>query len=301
MLKNLLLILFLSASLSSQSQTSIYHPFPDSNVVWNVEGFSLCFQTFLVLEWLSYVVDSDTVIGPDIYHKVYVPFSIKNDQCLQTIETDGRRYTGAYRQDTSAKTVYYVADGDTSEKLLYNFNLHVGDTVSTYCNIPSIISEEDSVFINGNYRKRWKMNFLNGPNYIIEGIGFTGGPFSPLCNWEPVATVLVCCTQDNVILFQDSLYTTTPGLCDVINAVRPVIKNPEVNVYPNPFHDYATLELSNFPATLEIYNLPGIKVSDQEIISNQTIIQTNHLENGFYFYIVKNSSGETSSGKFVKD
>jgi hypothetical protein len=102
------------------------------------------------------------------------------------------------------------------------------------------------------------------------------------------------------IHFEDSLQIT-PGLCDVINAVQPVTKKPEVNLYPNPFHDYATLELSNFPATLEIYNLPGIKVSDQEIISNQTIIQTNHLENGFYFYFVKNSSGETSSGKFVKD
>ena len=283
-------------STNSLAQTSIYHPFPDSNVVWNVEVSSQCSVGFADHYWHSYILDGDTIIGLYNYRKVYDAWIIEHWVCWGMNFSYPGEYVGAIRQDTALRTVYFFELGSASENLLYDFDLHVGDTLRGYnsfgCAEDSIISEEDSVYIDGNYRKRWKLDFWYGPNYIIEGVGFTGGPFSPICGWFEGGSTLICCTQNNVILFQDSMYTTTPGLCEVINSI-PILENKqEVRLFPNPFSNEATLETKNFPATLFILNNMGQLVKQQQINSSSTPITSEFLRSGVYTFCIQSSHAD---------
>jgi len=304
-MKKLYFYFSIMISTSSLAQTSVYHPFPDSNAVWNVEIVSQCSTSTVTREWYSYVMNGDTNIGGSLYHKIYIPMFIDSSQCFGN-STLGGYYFGCIRQDTTLKRVYFIESSSTIEKLLYDFNIQVGDTLhgnlTNYgdCADDSVITEMDSIFINGNFRKRWKVPTMLMPQYIIEGIGYIGGPFTPICSWEG-SSYLSCFTQDNIVLYMDTSNVIHPGLCGIINSASSTKKINSPFLYPNPFHDYVILESPMFPATIEIYNLLGIKVFEQKIVSNQTIIQTNHLENGLYFYLLKNNSSETSSGKFVKE
>jgi len=303
-LKKLYLFFFVLITFESSAQTSVYHPFPDSNVVWNVEVSTPCSVGFNDRFWTSYIIEGDTVIGLNNYRKVYKAWIIEYWQCWGMNFSGPGYYVGAIRQDTAARTVYYYESGSTSERLLYDFNLHAGDTLRGFlaqCPDDSVIAEEDSVLINGNFRKRWKLNLWYGPNYIIEGIGFTGGPLSPICGWFEGGPTLICCTQDNVVLFEDSLYTTTPGLCDLIDLVYPVEKNSAPLLYPNPVNDEVVLETIEAPATLRIFNSMGCEVVEQKILSTKTILNLKDLPKGIYFYTLNNSSLLLSTGNFIKD
>ena len=83
---------------------------------------------------------------------------------------------GAIRNDTTNKKAFYIrALSIDDERLLYDFNLSLGDTVYWYSNDgdEQIIQGVDSVMYCDNYYKR----YISSPNDIglsytvIEGIG----------------------------------------------------------------------------------------------------------------------------------
>lgn len=291
-MKKLFLCFFILISIDSFAQTSVYHPFPDSNVVWNVEISSQCSVGLADRFWMSYIIEGDTIIGLNSYHKVYEAWVIQHWQCMGIDYSYPGNYYGALRQDTTARTVYFFSFNDTIERLYYDFNLHAGDTIRTYLQSTcyagdTIISEEDSVLINGNYRKRWKIPVFFGPEYIIEGIGNTSGPFFPVCTWFEGGAVLVCCTQDNIVLFQDSMFTSTPGLCGLIDAIPPIETKQEVRLYPNPLQSESVLETLNFPSVLSIFNNMGQLVKQQQINSASTIITSGLMHPGIYTFCIQ--------------
>lgn len=87
-------------------QTSIYHPFPDSNAVWNFHIQAYCFQNGDGDENYSIILLGDTIINSQSYHKLTTPFveSYSTGSCGAT-QTG---YKGAIRQDSAAKKVFYV-------------------------------------------------------------------------------------------------------------------------------------------------------------------------------------------------
>ena len=66
--KIVLVMLLASFGLGARGQTNVYHPFPDSNAVWNVQFSAglLCVYG----EQYSYVIAGDTIIGSFLYHKL---------------------------------------------------------------------------------------------------------------------------------------------------------------------------------------------------------------------------------------
>jgi hypothetical protein len=160
----LLLILFPFASLS---QTWMYHPFPSSMIVYGgnnhitVDGNNYTQQRVEMY--------GDTVIGAYSYKKVY-----KGITSLQL--------TFGIRQDIPAKKVYQYDMGSSTERLLFDFDMVVGDTVfnsSGYgfyygldgchpdCNISTawspdtvVVTRIDSVLMphDGLYHKRFNFS-----------------------------------------------------------------------------------------------------------------------------------------------
>jgi len=211
------------------------------------------------------------------------------------------------RQDTSAKKVFAIFRGDTTEQLLYDFNLQVGDTVkgfiAHYCvgSHSDIITSIDSILIGSDYRKRWRAS----PNgwQMIEGIGSTWDLITVPCGgaWQDgLLYNLICFQQDGTVLYSNS---TWGYHCDIIDAVINLTeKNIEVNISPNPFHSSSLLQVSSefANAKLNIYNSLGSLVREERISNQKTfVLNRNELHNGIYFLQLINDRGQMITEKLI--
>jgi hypothetical protein len=205
-MKKLFLFIATIASLNAKSQTSVYHPFPDSSAIWNFECGLFCFMGSTV-ENYSIVISGDTTINSVTYHKLTTPYI--QAVMLGTCTANYAGYKGAFRNDVANKKVFYVPPSNSIEQLLYDFTMQVGDTVKGFLEtftFPSdIVNSIDSVLVGSNYRKRWNID----PCYyvsIIEGIGSTYGLVqpSPGCFVDQANYWLTCFSQNNFTLYPDT-------------------------------------------------------------------------------------------------
>ncbi|HLU84922.1 MAG TPA: T9SS type A sorting domain-containing protein, partial [Vicingaceae bacterium] len=60
-------------------------------------------------------------------------------------------------------------------------------------------------------------------------------------------------------------------------------------IYPNPFNNQFTVEYEadSQSAYLAIYNLMGVKIAEQPIISTKTKVDVGNISNGIYFVIIQ--------------
>src|SRR5664279_2989016 len=115
---------------SAFPQTNVYHPFPDSDAVWNEdywqEGECGIYPPCDRINDFSYIISGDTVINSKSYHKLYMPFVIRSSYgwtpCGCSDYLRGIGYNGGIRQDTSNKKVWFIDHGAALEYLLYDFN-----------------------------------------------------------------------------------------------------------------------------------------------------------------------------------
>lgn len=301
-MKNLLLLILITYALPTKAQTSIYHPFPDSNAVWNV-NYSLywcnLFDPFN--EQYSYLIDGDTTINSTTYHKIISPFIEKTiPTCTSYVNRSG--YKGCIRQDTTLKQVYLIPGSNNVEEILYDFSLQVGDTLNGYLfqSCPAIVVISiDSILIDNSFRKRWWVmpTFLESDSSsIIEGIGFSIGLFEYSCIFIDGPTTLLTCFRQN----GNTLYPNFSTTCDIITTNSNI---PELNstfsFYPNPFHSTATFNSNTLKAKLKIYNTFGKIERIETIISHSITINRNGLSDGIYFYQLVNENGLIANGKFI--
>jgi Secretion system C-terminal sorting domain len=287
MRKNLLLILTV-ITFSANAQTSIYHPFPDSNAVWNFHFILYCTGGYGD-EYYSVTISGDTIINSQTYHKLETPFI----QSFTTGTCPGNAigYNGAIRQDTTNRKVFYVPPSNNTEQLLYDFSMQVGDTVQGY--IESFASPNDtvqsidSVLVGSNYRKRWNINSCYNIHFI-EGIGSTYGliKLSPGCIVDHADYSLTCFMQNGQTLYPD---TTTN--CELITSVESIFaRGISTMVFPNPTsgNSFITYTLST-PATVSIalYDVLGNKLQqlvngDQQQGEHNATLDTDKLASGVY-------------------
>ena len=310
-MKKLLLLVATLTTLTAKSQTSVYHPFPDSNAVWNIQAQGCCVNNCpppptpnpqLDDYNFSYFIQGDTVISSNAYHKIYQSGTIHSHCAFGNFidywTTINQTYIGAYKQDTALRQVFFFYPSAIQECLLHDFNLSVGDSVGGGClgfSPCAIVSTIDSVLIGNNFRKRF--NLSTAPPYsIIEGIGSTSGLLEPICPFEYYGT-LICFSQNGQTLYPDTLTS-----CQLLTTIKnSTVKSTSTKVSPNPFHTSTTLELNaDFKnSELKIYNTFGVQVRQVKIISQSTTINRDELLDGIYFFQAINKSGRTLNGKFI--
>jgi hypothetical protein len=291
MKKLLLLSITMLALNFSYGQTSVYHPFPDTNAIWNVtySGYQAACAKY------SYFLTTDTTVNSFTYKKIYQqksnyptnPWTSGCDWCCPSPAIIF--YAGALREDIVAKKVYYLPVFASSDTLLYDFNLEVGDTVplgwNNWCSALQVGSI-DSVLIGTSYRKRWNMadpniNCVSTTSSVIEGIGNTFGLLEHFNFFEQGGN-LDCFSQNNQTLYPSYSPNT---VCTLVSGVEEL---PQVgfSVSPNPLSSQTTIQferkLNN--ASLSLYNCYGQKVKEINNINDQTIILTrDKLTNGLYY------------------
>jgi hypothetical protein len=98
--------------------------------------------------------------------------------------------------------------------------------------------------------------------------------------------------ESAVIDIKSSLYTGIAVNREPALMIRP---------FPNPFSDQLTLPGLDGPATLILYNSSGKEVRRQVVAGGWQTVTTNDLTPGMYLYRIVKESGNSMSGKLIRN
>lgn len=293
--------------------------FTDSSNVWNVVSGCSCDPP------------------PDNQGKVTFSYSTVDSiingvhYCLLT-GTGVRSYIplkkGLIREDTLTHRVFirgiYAPPStqgiDTVERLLYDYNLLVGDTFRAFggnYHWIHYVSSIDSTYVNGTVHKVWHFDPSYQPGvtsgglksyYVIEGIGCLDHPLFPafphifeedaalLCFFSKGLQPMV---SPKVALYYDNLTSCTLGVDDNI------LTKGLVTVVPNPVTKASIIRL---PArmrsgTLSIYNSAGQLVARTAFSNSSAIQMPAAVERaGLYLFEVRDAeTGRAFTGRFIHE
>jgi len=309
-----LLFCLITVQLQAQQDTVAYIPIPD-NAVWSIN--SLKFKTF-----------GDTVINSKDYIKVYwqdesspYEFDINKASyfCALRNDTAAKRVYGVYKEATEVVYVYRSGNTtkynstDTSEFLLYDFSLKVGDSVwaaaffeydSPYkimmYQYTSVLNSDSIIILNdSSYRKKIFMKIIlpyePDNQYWIEGIGSSNGIFTPATNLRlgtelPIRRLLCFAVNDEILIkFPEYDYDSIPDDCYSIGDISNIHEygvDFNIKLYPNPVENIVTLEMLStdiiFPYTITILDLLGKELQTVVTKDKQTNIDLTNLNKGLY-------------------
>ncbi|PIY31319.1 MAG: hypothetical protein COZ08_09040 [Bacteroidetes bacterium CG_4_10_14_3_um_filter_42_6] len=277
-----------------------YHPFPEENAYWTVVEFD---QQIWAWDTFIYTIKGDTNLNTKDYKKIFrlndIPGSSDTLWELHCF----------MRQDSAYKKVWFIRHymGETIEKLGYDFDAEIGDTVY----LPAFDYENigDSVFVlvdpvfdstqlnNGEYRKNYFYNSLY-PNigfdpYAIEGIGTQRTPFPNLFYYDAFhQSTLYCVEVEGVHLYGDATpYSFCGFTVDISDnqiteqiLIRKDVKNKEISITTN--------ESSLIDIKMKLINMQGHAVISEQIghLANEHSIDISHLNTGVYIIFLQTNS-----------
>jgi hypothetical protein len=97
------------------------------------------------------------------------------------------------------------------------------------------------------------------------------------------------------------LYLDGLSLSDPAASVSSNIKYAELSVFPNPTNDKIIFKNNSRGFELIMYNVDGEMILNEKTDVDQNEITLSSLKNGFYFYRISLSTGESYSGKVIKE
>jgi len=299
-MKKLFLLIATISVFSAESQTSVYHPFPDSNASWNINYTPAQCQFGFGFEDYSISIIGDTIIGNITYHKLATPY-VDFDNLGSCTQHNIVGYKGAIRQNITAKKVYFVHPEESVEQLLYDFNLKVGDTVTGYLELFAYPADTviaiDSVLVGDSFRTRWYLNSWYGI-YLIEGVGSTYGLIeqSPGNMTDADINSLTCFNQNG-----QSLYPDPSAGCQLITSTNDIDTNSDaLHVFPNPSSGSFTVEFYRPIDILEVRLTDMIgNIVFQNQISNQNKINIDKLPSGAYILTIIKKENRTTIRKII--
>jgi hypothetical protein len=299
-MKKLIVLASIFLGMFASAQTSFYHPFPDSSACWNFNfAQAICIFGYSFEEY-SIIIEGDTTINNQTYHTLHTPYVdfFTNGTCTQI---NGTGYKGAIRQDIQNKKVFFIPPMSSTEQLLYDFNMGIGDTVQG-CIAPNTGTYDtvifiDSVLVGNNYRKRWFTNDWYGI-YYIEGIGSTFGLIenSPGYSTDANTYGLECFMQN-----ENALYPDTNIICQLITSTNDISIFPDqVKVFPNPSKGSFSVEFGQ-PKDIKgisLEDLVGNTIFQQEI-NGQTKVNLDNIPGGTYILTITYRNNRSSNRKII--
>ncbi|GAA4460727.1 hypothetical protein GCM10023093_03910 [Nemorincola caseinilytica] len=294
MRKTFTLIALLSGIAAAQAQIA----FPSANATWTERhGQGEAAPSYAIIGLKS----SDVVIGGVTYHKVY---RSTNDAVL-----DESEYIGGLRED--AGKVYYMGASASAEKLIYDFNVAVGDTITDPATGTKngVVHSIETVMIGSVSHKRINFRQFSSTNAWpigswIDGIGnsslggLLGSPMmQPTCD---CGTNTVCLTKNSVQEYKNPVYASVD--CESsVSAASVKMNIPAVAIMPNPVTGTSHLAV---PAegkfhSIAIYDMMGRKAYDAPLNGAMDIaISKGTFAPGVYMYHLSGANGIVT-GKFT--
>lgn len=301
--------LFCALAYSCIGQPS--HFFADgARWVYHISESSEPGQEFNHLSDEQNIIHGDTTIYDKRYLKLYTTrhntlvVNIFPPVMVDSYDSIGPTYL---RYDTLEHSVYYLPDIDSTEKLIYDFNLEVGDTTPMQSNsYPSVVSSIDTVTIFGVALKRFFVGEANPSwpdtrNVIIEGIGGSNG----LTYYQPVWDVVSGgFYSTSFICFHhgDSIYSYIGDTCpfiDFISSTKTVPHDIKLTVSPNPANKNFSIDISEdlLDATFTIVDYLGRIVKSFKLTELNTMAQLDVT--GLFFWNVVQDGQLINNGKLI--
>jgi hypothetical protein len=296
-MKTLSLVSIIILSLVNDLKGQVYVPFPIEEVNWNIFLVFSCDDNVPPdTSLLRYTIHGDTTINELVYNKL----------CLESGDTlDPEIHSvGGLREDS--RKIYFVGkdfDGYShdTELLLYDFTKQIGDTIRHDSDgyFYSVIEDIDSIMINNNYRKRFKVDnhwFFHNPDYIVEGIGSIQNgllghiTMIPLCGyhyWEHI-----CFRHDGQVMYLNPDYDECfPKEFFVSLKDNPYFES--IKIYPNPFSD--KIYIDNIPKG-KILSVKIINCLGQLVVNKVLTTGINEISipstSGFFIALIIDDNGE---------
>lgn len=274
------LILVLIISFEGNTQTNVYHPYPQGwGATWHSEhvfydGMGGANYSYSSTEW-----GGDTIINSLTYTKVYDGIG------------SGHQYSGGVRQNIALEEAYFIDDQNIEHDISFDQNAMIGDTIKTgmLANlVPDstfIVNSIDSIFINGDYRKYFVIVPLDIASSNLEeatflsGVGFISY-WGNLWSWS-----LQCHSVEHNWLY---------GGIEPVNPICILsIDNLPIELsfksFPNP--TIGLINLNKTPKKVRLYSTNGVEINPNQFVLNQKMLDISTLSSGIYLAHFEFESG----------
>lgn len=233
----------------------------------------------------------DTLVGFNYYKKV-----------LRSTDTNHLTWTylGIIREDSTDK-IYYQGLQDSIERLLYDFNAQVGDTITINNGVISelVVDSIDSIFVYSKFLKR--IIFQNSEIWI-KGIGSLCGVLqSGRSSIVGTLDELLCYYKNDTLEYSNLYYTN----CYYNNVgVADFEKNKiTINLFPNPVTETSVFIIENNQDQdhyiMEIYTTIGARIRTMTINKgDKTFINKADFASGLYIFRLITPKSSIVTGKF---
>lgn len=248
------------------------------------------------------------VLGKRGENLPWYSLGIGSGYCTHGIGSNGlpawnsiQRKAYAYREDSTHKVyrrTLFGWSGDTTEVLLFDFALQVGDSLKGYFydnmfapwGYDPTVATIDSIFIENNWRRKINFKGYNGEAgcfYFIEGIGSNYGFIDWTdCPFFESSVELVCHTVNDSIIYPTNTFGCS-NFSYITDNKELFIDAGNSFIYPNPASDYLRIDMpgNTKPTVISIYNLTGQLISKKNIVSST--IPITELDNGMYVFVIE--------------
>lgn len=271
-------------------------------------------QTFQRNQTEQYIIHGDTLIGNVVYRKLFTTIHATTTVYLPPPQAPNFLYSqdslgpAFIRFDPVQNKVYYLPDTDSTERVIYDFNLQVGDLLPMQPLIftPGRVDSIQTVSLFGkSVKKFYTSSNRSDPgyahNYILEGLGGSNG----LTLNQPVGWVVSGgLFSTSLLCFQsgDSTYTTTQGDCPFLEFIstKDALKDAvQVLISPNPTQGAFTVLVDEGlqHARFRIMDCTGKPLQSRELSEQTTPGQL--PSPGIYFWTLEQQGQILRTGKLI--
>jgi hypothetical protein len=309
MKKHLMSLIMIFALTTSYAQ--LYQPFPSDSTTWR--EMRRFFFSPLEEKWdYEYSISGDTVISGMSYHKIVHggTYETYNIAVMYPYLTSGpsaqnEGYKGAFREDLS-RHVYFRPAEDTVERLLYDFNLNVGDTLPEMYNnstaTVNIVFSIDSVVVGTQFRKRYNIVCPGSSPTpyvsLIEGMGSTFGLLAQLFPPFEGDNRLLCFKRENISVYSDPMY---PYPCELPTSTEEMT-GPAVSslIFPNPTRGTVTVRRKGTrELRLDVIDVLGKTVLSVDEEQEDYQLDPGQLPRGMYYLKITGAGGTPEIRKLI--
>lgn len=277
----------------------------NNNPIWTVNSSCGIPAPCIRHDVSNYYINGDSIVNNLVYKKIFK----KGEGYLYYIGGPIASCSGSYSYiDTLPsfllrsldKKMFIRMPYDTTEHLLYDFDLNVGDTLGPlhhYNTNDIFVTSIDSMYTTNGYLKKFGLGGANSALYLLEGIGNSNGLI------EPFYTVFDCGFSLGCYSLSDSGYYPMSGpSCNLTIGINEIIEPESISVLSNPGLGSASLKVKSLlkNATLSVFNSGGAIVKKYTGINgNNFDILVNELSAGIYFLNLKQENTLVANGKMI--
>lgn len=295
MKKLLFYFAFTSLSFTVNSQNTSYRPMISPLNEWICDNDNILFShpKDSIIRF-SFSSDS-TLIGGKYYRQVVYGYNASGEL----------KSKGDYYREEQGKVYVYGLFNTKSERLVFDMNFNVGDTLAGINNIAQpvlMISEVGTYLLSDNVpRKYYISETATGCGQkVIEGMGSLDYFFNliPCGVADGVVYPIRCFSTNGQMLY----HRKDVGLC--FSTATKEVTSVNFSVFPNPTEGNITMQYEALPYTAlswNVYDCLGKLVFKKSLQNddNQSTTNIDFLQNGAYFWELRSAQNTLSKGRLI--